>query len=78
MRTIRMKARIDKLRNLSLPLPPDTPEGMVDVIILFDAEENALPQPEPVAEEFEELLAFHKGRRLNGLTLKELASEGRP
>lgn len=75
MQTIKLKGLVDEDRKLSLTLPPGIPSGMVDVIVLVDEPEPDFPGAGD--DSFAELMSFHKGRRLGGISLKELATEGR-
>lgn len=75
MQTLRMKCRVNEDRKLSFTLPSDIPVGTVEVIVVVDNPESDTSGADDTL--FDELMAFHKGRRLNGLTIKELALEGR-
>jgi len=74
-------ARLDRAAQINLLLdlaaqmrrPPDRPlaaEQREDML-------KAVGQGCGEGEAFAELMAFHRGRRLNGLTLKDLMAEGR-
>ncbi len=75
MRAIKLKAAVDKHSVLSVALPSDIPSGMVDVIVLV--EQNDASPAAANKNSLDELLAFHRDHRLDGITLKELAEEGR-
>ncbi len=76
MRAIKLKATVDKRAMLSVNLPSDVPSGMVEVIILLEQEE--VPPATPVnGDSLDELMAFHRDHRLDGITLRELIEEGR-
>lgn len=75
MQTIKLRGLVDEERKLSLTLPPGVPAGMVEVIVLVEEPEGE--QSKPADNSFAELMAFHKGRRLDGVPLKELVAEGR-
>lgn len=75
MQTIKLKGVVDEDRKLSLTLPPGTRAGMVDVIVLVE-ESDTIPLSMSDGS-FAELMNFHKGHRLDGISLKELVSEGR-
>jgi len=80
MQALKFKTVIDEKRTLSLPLPADVGLGLTDVIVLLETPTPQAPisVDNPLSdEEFEELMNFHKGRRLDGITLEELKEEGR-
>ena len=80
MQALKFKTVIDEKRTLSLPLPADIGLGMTDVIVLLEgvgASESPPAAQSPSDEEFEAFMNFHKGRRLDGITLSELKEEGR-
>ncbi len=76
MRAIKLKAAVDERAMLSVSLPSDVPSGTVEVIVLL--EQDAIPPKTAVdGDSFDELLAFHRDHRLDGVTLQELIAEGR-
>ena len=79
MSVARFTTVIDESRHLSLTLPPDMHAGPVEVIVRQEVLSAKTPFPKKRVsdEEHAEMLAFHKGRRLNGLTIRELKEEGR-
>ena len=77
MQTLRFNAVIDERRTLSLVLPDGVCPGKAEVIVTVGMEEPG-PKFTPMSdEEFEKLMRFGDGRRLGGLSLKEMAAEGR-
>ncbi len=74
MQTIKMKGQVGEDRTLVLTLPATVRTGMVDVIVLID--EPSDTPTETTEDAFAELMAFHKGQRLDGLSLAEMAREG--
>ena len=77
MQTLQFQAVIDEKRILSLVLPDSVRPGKAAVTVVLEEEESAKAVKSPSDEEFEELMNFHKGRRLDGITLEELKEEGR-
>ncbi|MCL2640749.1 MAG: hypothetical protein FWD53_07890 [Phycisphaerales bacterium] len=81
MSIARFTTVVDERRHLSVTLPPDIQAGQVEVIV-WQASAEAKRKgvgggKGPSDETHAALLAFHKGRQLNGLTLKQLKEEGR-
>lgn len=77
MQAVKMKAAIGENRTLSLTLPATVRPGMADVIVLLEEDETRVPAKFPSDSVFEELLHFGDGRRLDGLSIKEMLAEGR-
>jgi len=78
MSVARFTTAVDERRLLSVTLPPDIQAGQVEVVVWqTSAEAKRKGGGGPSDETHAALLAFHKGRRLNGLTLKQLKEEGR-
>ena len=75
MQTLEFKAVIDERRILSLTLPADVSTGPARVTVTLEPGE---PVKRPSPETVKALKAFHKGRRLDGMSLRELREEGRP
>ncbi len=75
MQTLKFKTIIDEERVLSLTLPADIRPGTADVIVMLEDDER--PGAPLSNELYEELLRFGDGRRLGGLSIREMAAEGR-
>ena len=80
MQTLHFEAVIDESRTLSLALPGHVRPGMARVTVTVDtdtpsADPGAGPSPAEMA--YEKLLRFGDGRRLDGISIKELVAEGR-
>ncbi len=73
MQAMKFKATIGANRILSLTLPASVRPGAADVIVLLEDDETWLPEKIPSDEVFEELLRFGDGRRLGGLSIREMA-----
>ncbi len=77
MQALKFKTFIDEKRVLSLTLPADTRPGAADVIVLLSDDESKPANPPMSDALFEELLHFGDGRTLGGLSIREMAAEGR-
>ena len=74
MQTLEFDTVIDEKRVLSLTLPAGVSLGPARVMVVLEPGETVKrPSPETVKA----LKAFHKGRRLDGISLRELREEGR-
>ena len=77
VQTFTFKTTIDEKRVLSLALPADIRPGAADVIVMLEDDESG-SLVKPVSDEmFDALMCFGDGRRLGGLSIKEIAAEGR-
>ena len=81
MSVARFTTVVDEKRFLSVTLPPEIQAGQVEVVVWQTSAESKRKGGKggggPSDETHAALLAFHKGHRLNGLTLKQLKEEGR-
>ena len=77
MQAFKFKTVIDETHTLSLVLPSTVRPGTTDVTVVLEVDEPVKTVKSPSPETVEALRTFHKGRRLNGLTLRELKEEGR-
>lgn len=77
MKMLKFKTFIDEERVLSLTLPADTRPGAADIIVML-AEDGPKSAEAPLSDElFNELLRFGDGRTLGGLSIRDMAAEGR-
>ena len=77
MQTLRFNAIIDERHGLSLTLPGHIRPGRAEVVVTVEMDEPG-PGFTPMGDdEFEQLMRFGDGCRLGGLSLKEMAAEGR-
>lgn len=58
MHAIKLKAIIDRTHRLQLDLPPDTPEGEAEVIVLVREPDDSNPEEKQIAAPMHSLLAF--------------------
>ena len=82
MQTLKLDAVIDEAHTISLVLPANFRPGKAEVIVMVDANEPKADKPKTPFkrmsdEEFEKLMHFGDGRRLDGISLRELIMEGR-
>ena len=80
MQTLQFQAVIDEKRILSLVLPSTVRLGKASVTVVLEEDEprETVGVAKSAAEEaYEALLHFGDGRRLGGLSIKELVAEGR-
>jgi hypothetical protein len=80
MTTLRYRTIIDERRILELTLPSTIRPGTADVTVMLEYDEGnaAAGATEPPSEAvIEALMRFGDGRRLGGLSIKEMAAEGR-
>lgn len=74
MQTPEFNAVMDEKRTLSLVLPAEVSLGPTRVMVMLEpGEARKRPTPETVKA----LKAFHIGRRLDGMSLRQLREEGR-
>ena len=80
MQTLNFDAVIDERRILSLVLPDSIRPGRAKVTVMLETE-RPLDKTDSVKSAakaaYDELLRFGDGRRLGGLSIKELVAEGR-
>ncbi|MCD8141192.1 MAG: hypothetical protein LUE17_15725 [Planctomycetaceae bacterium] len=74
MQTIKLKGLVDDTGRLVVTLPAGTKSGEVDVLVIVQGMDDSVHAED---DAFEELMNFHKGNRLDGISLQELVSEGR-
>ena len=80
MQTLKFKAVIDETHTLSLVLPSTVRPGTADVTVVLEMDEpreTAGAAKSAAEEAYEALLRFGDGRRLGGISIKELVAEGR-
>ena len=80
MQAFKFKTVIDETHTLSLVLPSTVRPGTADVTVVLEMDEprkTAGTSESPTDELLERLMRFGDGRRLGGLSIKELAAEGR-
>lgn len=77
MQTLKLDAVIDETHTISLVLPACFRPGKAEVVVTVDEGEPKAENKPMTDEEFEELMRFGDGRRLDGISIKELIAEGR-
>lgn len=77
MQTLTFKTVIDERRMLSLSLPKTIRTGAADVVVTLNDDDPWEPAKFPSDETFSSLMRFGDGRRLGGLSIREMAAEGR-
>ena len=70
-------AQINLLLDLAARMRKPTATGPTTKQILQEEIFKAFDHDHDEGDAFAELMTFHRGRRLNGLTLKDLMTEGR-
>jgi len=80
VQTLKFDAVIDEKRTLSLVLPDSVRPGKAEVTVVLELDasgETTGAVKSPAEEAYEALLRFGDGRRLGGLSIKEMVAEGR-
>ena len=77
MQTLKFDAVIDETHTISLVLPGYIRPGKAEVVVTVDEDAREVKNTPLTDKEFEELMCFGDGRRLDGLSIKELIAESR-
>jgi hypothetical protein len=77
MQALKFDAVINEAHTLTLVLPDHIRPGKAEVVVMVDADDPSAASAPMTDEEFEALMRFGDGRRLDGLSIKDLIAEGR-